>query len=119
STISGEDTGQASSIFNTNRQVASSVGVALLATVLISRTHAHVDETVAAAGNSALSHATLLAYHDAFFASAVLAAIGMVFTLIIRDADAEASMRAPGETGMEKLPAKVEEPAHLHLPRRD
>jgi MFS family permease len=94
-TIKPEDTGQASSIFNTNRQVASSVGVALLATVLIERTHAH---TAIGASAEAVSHASLLGYHDAFFASAILALIGLVFTLIIRDEDAAATMvRDSGE----------------------
>jgi EmrB/QacA subfamily drug resistance transporter len=117
-TIKGEDMGQASSITNTNRQVASSVGVALLATVLISRTHAHVGNAAATA--SAVAHGTVLAFHDAFFASAVLAAIGMAFTLIIRDADAAASMRAPVGAGAEELAlGDADEPAHLHLPRRE
>src|SRR5439155_22190341 len=118
-TIKKEDMGQASSITNTNRQVASSVGVALLATVLISRTHAHVGDVATAASN-AVSHGTLLAFHDAFFASAVLAAVGMVFTLIIRDADAAESMRAPVGVGLEE-PAFADdnEPGHVHLPRRE
>jgi EmrB/QacA subfamily drug resistance transporter len=98
-TIKPEDTGQASSIFNTNRQVASSVGVALLATVLIERTHAHTADAGLGASANAVAHAGVLGYHDAFFASAILGLIGLVFTLIIRDEDAAATMvRDSGET---------------------
>jgi MFS family permease len=98
-TIKPEDTGQASSIFNTNRQVASSVGVALLATVLIERTHAHTADAGLGASANAVAHAGVLGYHDAFFASAILGLIGLVFTLIIRDEDAAATMvRGSGET---------------------
>ena len=41
-TISRQDTGRASSLTNTNRQVAGSFGVAVLATVLVSRTASHI-----------------------------------------------------------------------------
>jgi hypothetical protein len=98
-TIRHQDTGQASSIFNTNRQVASSFGVAILATVLTSQINSRVPEAIASAApgaqQAAANHATLLAFHDAFLASVVLAIIGIVFALIIRDEDAAASMRAP------------------------
>ncbi len=99
-TITPADTGRASSIFNTNRQVASSFGVAILATVLISQTNSRVHDAVAAAvgpvaQKAAAAHATLLAFHDAFLASAILAGIAIVFTLLIRDEDAAASMQAP------------------------
>ena len=74
----------------------------------------------AAASASTVAHGTLLAFHDAFFASAILAAIGVAFTLIIRDADAAASMRAPvGVRAEEPAPGEAGEPAHLHLPRRN
>src|SRR5712691_11269301 len=65
-TIKPRDVGQASSIINTSRQVAASLGVALLATVLIARTNSHLDNVVTPA---LIQHAQLLAYHDAFFAS--------------------------------------------------
>jgi EmrB/QacA subfamily drug resistance transporter len=110
-TIKPDDTGQASSIFNTNRQVASSFGVALLATVLISRTNSHVANAVASAGSqatdAAMRHAALLGFHDAFFASVILAAVGVVFTFLIRDADAAATMVAPSEAWSEGAAAPV------------
>jgi EmrB/QacA subfamily drug resistance transporter len=94
-TISQEDTGMASSIFNTNRQVASSIGIAILATVLTERTAHHVAN---ATSQAAAEHGALLGFHDAFIASGILAIIGIFFALIIRDEDAAASM-AYGEAG--------------------
>jgi EmrB/QacA subfamily drug resistance transporter len=96
STISPRDTGRASSLFSTNRQVASSVGVALLATVLVQRTKDHIHTALAAAGGSepvAAAHATLAAFHDAFFVATILALFGVASAFLIRDADAAASMR--------------------------
>jgi EmrB/QacA subfamily drug resistance transporter len=108
-TIKSRDTGRASSLFNTNRQVASSVGVALLATVLVERTAAHVGDLGAAATDEAARHATLLAFHDAFAASLVLGLVGIAFTFLIRDADAAASMRrAPAAAHAEAESARAE-----------
>jgi EmrB/QacA subfamily drug resistance transporter len=90
-TIKPRDLGMASSIFGTNRQVASSIGVAILATVLTERTAHHV------ANASNPEQGALLGFHDAFLASAILSVVGIVFALIIRDEDAEASMRDMGE----------------------
>ena len=96
-TISSADTGRASSLFNTNRQVSAAVGVALLATVLIQRTTAHVSDAVQAAGpaaaEAAAAHGSLLAFHDAFFAVTLIGLVGLASTLLIRDADAAASMQ--------------------------
>jgi MFS family permease len=94
-TIKPADTGMASSIFNTNRQVASSIGIAILATVLTERTAHHVAGAVDAAG---AQQGALLGFHDAFIASGILAIIGIFFALIIHDEDAAASM-AYGEGG--------------------
>jgi EmrB/QacA subfamily drug resistance transporter len=94
-TIKPADTGMASSIFNTNRQVASSIGIAILATVLTERTAHHVAGAVDAAG---AQHGALLGFHDAFIASGILAIVGIFFALIIHDEDAAASM-AYGEGG--------------------
>jgi EmrB/QacA subfamily drug resistance transporter len=97
STISSADTGRASSLFNTNRQVSAAVGVALLATVLIQRTETHVAESMqaagAAAGEAAAVHGALLGFHDAFLAVALIGLLGLVSTVLIRDEDAAASMQ--------------------------
>jgi EmrB/QacA subfamily drug resistance transporter len=100
-TINHEATGQASSIFNTNRQVSASIGVAILATVLSTRIEARAGDLGASISSSvtdpAIRHATLLAYHDAFLVGAILCSIGIFFALIIDDRDAAASMRGPAE----------------------
>ena len=97
-TISREDTGRASALFSTNRQVAASVGVALMATVLVDRIQSHVNAAVQgvtgqAAIQAATQRAALLGYHDAFLATALLAFVGIGVAFLIRDEDAAASMR--------------------------
>jgi EmrB/QacA subfamily drug resistance transporter len=87
-TIRPSDTGRASSLLNTNRQVASSVGVALLATVLVARASAHLD-----AAGPAARHTALLAFHDAFLVAVALGLLGIVCAAFIRDEDAAVSMR--------------------------
>jgi MFS family permease len=105
-TISPADTGRASSIFNTNRQVASSFGVAILATVLAERTKHYT----AGATGAAVAHGSLMGFHDAFFAAMLLSAIGFVFVFLINDADAVASMRPGRETAPEDAPVPVDVP---------
>ena len=90
--VPSEDTGRASSIFSTQRQIGAALGVATLATVLASRT----DSLVAKAlphGDLAVLNARVTAFHQALFAAAVLAALGIVASLFVHDSDAEASMR--------------------------
>jgi EmrB/QacA subfamily drug resistance transporter len=89
--ISFADTGRASALFNTGRQVAASLGVAILATVLV------VQHTLAPTDQ-------LRGFHDAFIAGTVLSVLAVVASLLIRDADALYSVaarrtlsRAPGE----------------------
>jgi MFS family permease len=83
-TIRPEDTGRASAVFNANRQVAASLGVALLATVLTARL-THYDSVL---GSPATSDGGLLAFHDAFIASAVLAVLGVFLSLFLDDKEA-------------------------------
>jgi EmrB/QacA subfamily drug resistance transporter len=117
STISPRDTGRASSIFNTNRQVASSFGVAILATVLTDRTNNHVSSVMARAHElspdqlqSAIVNARVDGYHDAYLAGVVFALIGFAATFLIHDEDAAASMaqadaRAHGKAKEEETAA--------------
>ncbi|MGE0687071.1 MAG: MDR family MFS transporter [Dehalococcoidia bacterium] len=102
-TIKPQDTGMASSIFNTNRQVASSIGIAILATVLTERTAHHIS---GAATEAAAQQGALLGFHDAFIASGILAIIGIFFALIIHDEDAAASMQGFAVEG-EAEPAMI------------
>jgi EmrB/QacA subfamily drug resistance transporter len=106
-TISSAETGRASSLFSTNRQVAGSVGVAVLATVLTERTAAHL---AGAAGTGATAQATLLGFHDVFAAAMVFGLLGFCFALRIRDQDAAASMQ-PDPTTRAKVPAAAARPS--------
>jgi EmrB/QacA subfamily drug resistance transporter len=112
STISSERTGRASSLFNTNRQVGSSFGVAILATVLAERIASHVGAIPASvqgpARQAAVEHAQLLGYHDAFFAAVIIGVIGVAFAFLIHDEDAAATMRQkPGAEVTEREPVAV------------
>lgn len=86
-TISPADTGRASSLFNTGRQVGSALGVAALATILFSG-----FEDL---GPAPTPEATLDVFHQAFVGSVVLSLLGMAFAWGIRDEDAAASMGSP------------------------
>lgn len=81
--IESEKQGPASSIYNTLRQIAASFGVALIITILIDRTKAHLGG--AAAGSEAARHAAVLGYHDAFFATFLLFVIPLVIAIFIND----------------------------------
>jgi EmrB/QacA subfamily drug resistance transporter len=105
SNISRADSGRASSLFNTNRQVASSFGVAILATVLADRTSSHVSAALAqlganadaAARNLAIQQATVDAFHDAFLAATIFGLIAFAASFLIHDEDAAASMAPVAE----------------------
>jgi EmrB/QacA subfamily drug resistance transporter len=96
-TISSASTGRASSIFSTNRQIAQSIGVALVVTVLASRARslaaAAVRHAAPAARGLAAQQATVHAYHDAYVATILLALLGAGFALLIHDQDAAGTMR--------------------------
>ncbi len=77
--IRSEETARASSLFNTNRQVAASIGVAALATVLGERN-------------------SVAAFHDAFAVSIVFGLLGIAFALRIHDEDAAASLSPSSRT---------------------
>jgi sugar phosphate permease len=83
-TISHADTGQASSLFNSERQLGSAIGVAILSTVLAAVGTEHV----------ARGHLTanLAAYHVAFMVAAGIAVLGSLVALTISDADAANTM---------------------------
>ena len=103
-TVSHAETGYASSLFNSQRQLGSAVGVALLATVL-----ALVGTTHEVSGHVA---ANLDAYHAAFLVAAGVALIGAAVALTIRDADAAATM-VRHRQGAKPEPQPEREPAML------
>ncbi len=89
-TIRPQDTGRASAVFNSGRQVAASFGVALIATVLTNRMTHHGAQL----GNPLTRDGAVLAFHDAFFVAGLLALVGVAASLLIRDEDAISTMAA-------------------------
>ncbi|WP_229679932.1 DHA2 family efflux MFS transporter permease subunit [Saccharopolyspora thermophila] len=84
--ISSTAMGQATSMFNVSRQVATAFGTAVVATVLVALSGA---STVEPAGPG---HAPLSAYHGAFLVSVLFATAGLLLGLRVRDSDAAASL---------------------------
>ena len=111
STISQTSMGRASSLFNTNRQVGASVGVAILATVLIEQVKSHVHDAMAAAvpaaDGAAAREGTLLGFHDAFLAAVIVGVIGTFFAFLIHDEDAAETMHRAGAGEMANAEAAV------------
>lgn len=83
-TISRADTGRATSIFNTQRQVASAAGLALAATVIASRIDAVGGELAPAADR-------LGAYQWAFVAMGLLILSASIVSTFVKDEDAAAT----------------------------
>jgi MFS family permease len=97
SNISSEDTGRASAIYSTQRQVAAALGVAVLASVWITRTKAAV---AGATNKAAIANAQLHGFRAAFLTATVLVAMAAVSALLIHDEDAAESMgRSPVASG--------------------
>jgi EmrB/QacA subfamily drug resistance transporter len=88
--ISPADTGRASAIYSTQRQVAAALGVATLASVLISRT-----EVSGALGG----------FHAAFLVGTILIVLAALSGLMIHDEDAAATMLARHEASEPVLAA--------------
>ena len=82
--IASADTGRAAALFNTQRQVAGAVGVALLSTVLKTRlpTLPRLAPTL-----------QVPAYHTTFAVAALLALAGALEAFRVHDADAAATMQ--------------------------
>jgi EmrB/QacA subfamily drug resistance transporter len=100
-TIRSEDTGRATAIFNAGQQVASSLGVAILATALSNR-FIHYG---AALGNPATRHGAVLAFHDAFVPAVALSTLGVLLAaVLVSDKEAAGTMRRAA------APAIAEEP---------
>jgi len=86
--IAPAQTGRASAAYAAVRQAATSVGVALLATVLSNRLAAY-GATLGAPGTRA---AALVAFHDAFAVAALLALLGLAAAFLISDRLAAGTM---------------------------
>ena len=86
STITSAQTGQASALFNAQRQIGASLGVALLSSIISAVGMTQVNARGAVVPN-------LASYHAAFITSALLAGIAACIGLAIHDSDAAATMR--------------------------
>jgi EmrB/QacA subfamily drug resistance transporter len=102
-TIRPQDTGRASALFNSGRQVAASFGVALIATVLTNRMTHHG----AALGIPTQRAGAVLAFHDAFFIAGLLSIVGVLASFLIRDRDAISTMSVREGAAAEPVPAGV------------
>jgi EmrB/QacA subfamily drug resistance transporter len=100
--IEPADTGRASAIFSALRQVAASLGVAILATVLVEATK-HYSH--GASGAAATRHASLDAFHLSFFVGSCMIMLAAGAGLMIRDRDAAGTMR--GYVAPEPLPEEI------------
>jgi hypothetical protein len=106
-TISPADTGRASTLYNTLRQLGGAVGIALLTTVLVL-----VGPTHQVNGHIATNFS---AYHITFLVATAVCVGGLPWSLSIRDADAAHTIPARRQKKSRKLGTEhsrtTEEPA--------
>lgn len=100
-TISSAQTGQASALFNAQRQIGASLGVALLSSVM-----SVIGLTQIGANGTAVPN--YMAYHAAFIAAAVLIFIAACVGVTIHDRDAAATMKRAVRVAVE--PESIREP---------
>ncbi len=108
--ITPEQTGRASAIFSTQRQLAAAMGVAVLSTVLLSTIPAEFGRTVVPV---ALRAGFTTSFHYAFAVAAGLTLLAGLLSLSIRDADAAVTMGkrpdsaepVPNSATLEPVPA--------------
>jgi EmrB/QacA subfamily drug resistance transporter len=107
SQISGRETGNASALYQTTRQIGSSLAVALAFTIMGWRLPIRIKDAVsslpatadAAAHAAAKAVGQVGAFHDAVLACGIISLLGIVGVLLIRDEDAAASMGKKSDDG--------------------
>ncbi len=108
-TISSAQTGQASALFNAQRQIGGSLGVALLSSVM-----SGVGMTRLSTSGATIPNYT--AYHAAFLAAALLALIAACIGLAVHDSDASSTMRrSTQQKPQSAVPEKVQNAEHIHV----
>ena len=86
--VDGHEQGIASGLINTSQQIGGALGLAILSTIATTRTH-----DVMAGGGSSLTKALTDGFQSAFLGGAVIAALGVVATLVlIRTRDSRAHL---------------------------
>ena len=111
--IESEKQGAASSIFNTSRQIAMSLGVALMVTISTTRASSHLTnalhgQPVSSASADLLRHTAMMGFHDAFLVSALLMLIPVGLSFLINDKRVEGELQARAAPGHGEVVAMAE-----------
>jgi len=100
--IEPSDTGRASAIFSALRQFSGSLGVAILATVLVETTSRYTEGATTA---TQIADSSLDAFHFSFFVGSLLVLAAGAAAMLIDDRDAARSMK--GYVAPEPLPDEI------------
>jgi MFS family permease len=108
--------GVASSMSSTTRQIAASLGVALVATVQLNRYNAHLNDALKSAHlttatQAMIDHAHTLGYREAFLVTGLMLLVPAGLALLVNDHRARSEMNRRPQTMGRAAPA---EPAFEH-----
>jgi MFS family permease len=98
--VASKDTGRATALYNVTSQVASSLGVAVAATLLTSR----LSHYGAVLGSPATRDGSQSAFQDVFFVVAIVGLAASAVALLIKDREARATMDARGPAAAHASP---------------